>query len=139
MSGIEVAGIALAVFPILVGGLSQFAEGARTIKYWRRCRAQLEDYADDIKSQETYYLDTLDELLIGIVQSEDDLAQLTSAPTAFAEARPEYDQQLRQRLGRSYSEYVRSVTNMVKTLGVLREKLGIEISGKVCEIPGDFA
>lgn len=134
MSGIEIAGIALAVFPVLVSGLSRFAEGARTIKYWRRCRARLEDYADDIKSQETYYLDTLDELLIGITTSEDDLAQLISAPKAFAKARPEYDQQLRHRLGRSYDEYVRSVTNMVKTLGVLREKLGIENSGKVCEI-----
>ncbi|KAG7006556.1 hypothetical protein G7Y79_00014g037310 [Physcia stellaris] len=131
MSGIEIAGIALAVFPVLVSGLSRFAEGARTIKYWRRCRARLEDYADDIKSQETYYLDTIDELFIGITTSEDDLARLMSAPKSFAKARPEYDQQLRRRLGRSYDEYVRSVTNMVKTLGLLREKLGIERSGKV--------
>lgn len=80
MSGIEVAGIALAIFPIVVNGVSSFAKGARTIKYWRRCSAQLEDYASKLKGQKVYYLDTLEGLLTDIVASENDLEQLLSDP-----------------------------------------------------------
>ena len=34
MSGIEVAGIALAVFPVLVDGLNHVVSGIETIKRW---------------------------------------------------------------------------------------------------------
>lgn len=131
MSGIEVAGIALAVFPVLVNGITGYAAGARTFKYWRRCRAQLEDYAYNIKVQKIYYLDTLEGLLIDIVESEDDLESLMSDPGGAAWQRAEYDQLLRRRLDRSYDVYLRTLRDMVNALRTLGEKLGISPSGKV--------
>ena len=132
MSGIEAAGIALAIFPILVDGISRFTEGLRSIGYWGRCRVLLEDYAGVIESQKVYYLDTLDELLSDIVGSEDEMAQLMSEPNGPAWKASQHDQQLRQRLGLSYDVYLRTLNNMVDRLQALREKLGICPSGKVC-------
>lgn len=80
MSGFEVAGIALAVFPILVDGLVRFVDGVQTIKHWRRYRVRLQDYADRLRSQKVYYEDTLEELLEGLVQSEDELTDLLAQP-----------------------------------------------------------
>ena len=134
MSGIEVAGVVLAVFPLVVKGISEFADGAQTVRYWRRCRAQLEDYRDIIESQKVAYLDTLEELLEEIVQSDDELRLLLSEPEGPAWRRSDYDKMLRQRLDRSYNAYIRLIKDMRDGLTKLRERLGIDENGKVSNL-----
>ena len=131
MSGFEAAGIALAVFPILVEGMVGFVGGVQTIKHWRRYRARLQDYADIMGTQGVYYQDTLEELLSGIVQSEDEITDLMAEPRGAIWKRPEYEEKLRLRLGRSYRVYVRLSENMAEALFSMCEKLGIDSSGKV--------
>ena len=131
MSGFEVAGILLAVFPIAVNGISQFIEGTETIKHWRRYRIKLENYAAVLESHKVYYLDTLDELLIDIIESEDDVTKLLEDPGGSAWRNPQYDQQLRRRLGRSYDVYLRNLKSMVETMRTLCDKLGVSLKGKV--------
>ena len=132
MSGIEIAGIALAVFPVLAKGISGLTEGARTYRIWRKCRVQLEDYAFKIKAERVYYLDTLDGLLTDIVRSELDLESLLRDPTGSAWQNPVYERLLQQRLGRSYGTYVKILENMLDSLEVLAKKVGVSSSGKVC-------
>ena len=131
MSGIEVAGIALAVFPILVDGMVRFIDGVQTIKWYRRCRARLQDYADIIGAQSIWYQDTLEELLIDIVQNEEELEELIAQPTGTIWENPKYGQKLKQRLGRSHEVYLRQSEKMVKALLSMCEDLGIDSSGKV--------
>lgn len=127
MSGFEVAGIALAVFPILVDGLVRFVDGVQTIKHWRRYRVRLQDYADRLTSQKVYYEDTLEELLEGLVQSEDELTDLLAQPRGIIWKKPEYEAKLRQRLGRSHETYLRTSDKMVNALYAMCE--GTYISG----------
>lgn len=136
MSGFEVVGVALAVFPIVVKGISQFAEGAHTIKYWRRYRIQLEDYAALIESNWTTYLNTLEELLGDIITSNDEYNLLLSDPQGPAWREPKLDMQLRQRLDRSYDVYIKMVKRMRDGLDKLRERLGISASGEVSLFSG---
>ena len=131
MSGIEVAGIALAVFPILVDGLVRFIDGVQTIKWYRRYRARLQDYADIIGAQKIWYQDTLEELLMDIVQNEDELEALTAQPTGAIWEDAKYRQKLMQRLGRSHEVYLRLSERMVNALLLMCEELGIDSSGKV--------
>lgn len=131
MSGFEVAGIALAVFPILVDGMVRFVDGFQTIKHWRRYRIRLQEYADIISTQGVFYQDTLEELLTGIVQSGDEITDLMDQPRGAIWARPEYEENLRQRLGRSTEAYLRTSGNMMKALSSMCEKLGVDSSGKV--------
>lgn len=44
MSGIEAAGLLLALFPIVVSGLQHFTEGLETVKKWRRYHRELAKY-----------------------------------------------------------------------------------------------
>ena len=82
-----------------------------------------------------YYQDTLEELLEGIVQSEDEIRHLMVQPRGDLWKNPEYEEKLRQRLGRSHAVYRRTSDNMVNALCAMSEKLGIDPSGKV--LPDD--
>ncbi len=125
------AGIALAVFPIIVDGMVHYVDGVQTIKQWRRYRVRLQDYADFMRSQGVYYQDTLEELLTGIVQSEDEINDLIAQPRGSVWKRPEYEEKLRQRLGRSHEVYLLKSEKMVDALLSMCEKLGVDSSGKV--------
>lgn len=80
MSGIEAAGLVLAVFPLLVSGLTQFAAGVRTIKEWKRYHRELSNYSRILEAQEVYYRDTIDELLDGIIHSDEEYEALINEP-----------------------------------------------------------
>lgn len=125
------AGIALAAFPLLVNGLVGFVDGVQTIKHWRRYRVRLEDYGDFMRTQGVYYQDTLEELLIGIVQSEDEITDLMAQPRGAIWKKPEYEEKLRLRLGRSHEVYLKTADKMVNALFSMCEKLGVDSSGKV--------
>ena len=131
MSGIEVAGIALAVFPVLVNGVTCFVDGVQTIRRWRRYRVILQDYADILETQRVYYQDTLEGLLTGIVQSEDEIRDLMELPRGAIWKSAEYDEKLRQRLGHSHAVYLKLADKLVNALNTMCEKLGIDPSGKV--------
>ena len=131
MSGFEVAGIALAVFPILVDGMVRFVDGVQTIRQWRRYRVRLQDYADFMGTQAVYYQDTLEELLTGIVQSEDEIVDLMRQPRGAIWKKPQYGEKLRRRLGRSHLVFQKMSDKMVKALLSICEKLGIDPSGEV--------
>ncbi|KAG6986644.1 hypothetical protein G7Y79_00075g099160 [Physcia stellaris] len=131
MSGIEVAGIALAVFPIIIKGISHFTEGIETIKRWRQYRIRLQSYANVVETQYVYYLDTIEGLLIDIVDSEDDMARLMSHPRGVDWQSSVYAERLRQRLDRSYEVYVRTIKTMVQNLSAMCRKLGVTTSGDV--------
>ena len=131
MSGFEAAGIALAVFPILVDGMVHFMDGVQTIKQWRRYRVRVQDYADFMATQKVYYQDTLEELLTDIVQSEDEIVDLMSKPRGDIWKKPEYGERLSQRLGRSHPAYLKTSEKLVNALSLMSEKLDIDDSSKV--------
>ena len=138
MSGIEVAGIALAVFPVLIHGITRFIDGVQTIRYWRRYRVRLQDYADIMETQRVYYQDTLEELLTGIVQSEDEIRDLMELPGGSIWKKAEYEHKLKQRLGHSHAVYLKMADRMVNALSSMCEKLGIDPSGKVSTKSGSL-
>lgn len=133
VTGIEIAGLALATFPIAVDGLRRMVEGVETIRYWRRYRVKLEDYACDLEAARVYYLDTLEELLMGIVGSDAELAVLIDDPGGLAWRKAEYEGSLRRRLDRSYDTYLQILNRMRNALIEMREKLGFDEFGKVSD------
>ncbi|KAL8997035.1 MAG: hypothetical protein Q9169_003576 [Polycauliona sp. 2 TL-2023] len=131
MSGIEVAGIALAVFPILINGLNHVVAGIETAKRWKRYRVKLKDYADILESASVYFLDTLDELLSDIVHSEEELLLLLENPGGSLWKDIKYEGRLRSRLDRSYNSYLKTVTRLVQALQGMCDRLGVDNVGSV--------
>ena len=131
VTGVETAGLVLAAFPIIVSGLSCYVQGIQTIRYWRRFRRELTVYAQTLETQRICYLNTLEELLDGIVASDEELAALLSDPKGDAWHKPEYKERLQARLEHSYDTYFLTLTNMIEALVDLGEKLGIDVKGTV--------
>lgn len=73
-TGVETAGLVLAVFPLVVKGMQYYAEGLQTIQFWRRYRRELQNHARRIKTQWVRYLNTIELLFGGIVGSDEELA-----------------------------------------------------------------
>ena len=134
MSGIEIAGIALAIFTVAINGISHFVEGIKTIKYWRRYRIKLQGYAANMKAQKVFYLDTLEALFVDIVESDEDLVVMMAEPGGLAWQRADYDKRLRQRLHRSYDVYLDVVRSMLKDLDSLCGQLGLSSTGEVSRV-----
>lgn len=131
MSGIEAAGLVLAVFPIVVSGLQQFTQGLEAIKNWRRYHRELSKYARTLETQRIVYLNTIERLFEGIIQSNDELEDLMNNPGLAFSRNPQYEERLRTRLGRSYGNYSRIMSDMVEALTAARNELGIDENGKV--------
>lgn len=131
MSGFEIAGLVLAVFPIVVSGLSHFSEGIETIKAWKGYRRELAKYSRTLETERNLYLNTVERLFEGIIESNDELDELLEDPAGAFSQKPHYEEELRNRLGRSYDNYLLVMTDMLEALKRLRMELGIDEQGKV--------
>ncbi|KAL8721669.1 MAG: hypothetical protein Q9181_007658 [Wetmoreana brouardii] len=131
MSGIEVASLALTIFPILVAGLSQMMTGIETINRWKRYRLKLREFVFTLESAHVYFFDTLEELLNDIVPSDQELELLIREPLGALWKTPHYKRRLHERLDRSYDSYIRTIQALASNLKTMCEKLGIDSTGAV--------
>ena len=122
MSGVEVAGLALTIFPIVVDAMRQFTEALEAVRRWRWYRKEVSNYLRTMEAAKKYLVDTLTELFNGIVLSHDELMALAKDPAAF----PSYDEQLKKRLDHNYDTYLETMISMKDTLESLRSKLGLD-------------
>ena len=125
MSGFEVAGIALGVFPIAAKGLQQLSDAVRT---WRRYQRELDNYSRSLETQRLIYQNTIALLLDGIVDSNDELDKAKAEPSR---ALVQHQKRLQSRLGDSYHTYERIEESILKALTGLREELGADEEGNV--------
>ena len=131
MSGIEAAGLVLAVFPIVVSGLQHFTEGLETVKNWRRYHRELAKYSRTLETQRIVYLNTIERLFEGIIQSNDELEAFMIDPAAAFAHNPQYEERLITRLGRSYGNFSRIMADMLEALKTAGKELGIDENGRV--------
>ena len=131
VTGVETAGLVLAAFPILVDGLSHWVKGVETIRRWQMIRRELDSYALRLQTQSVTYLDTLEQLLVGIVQSNEEMTAMLTEPGGASWQNQEYDRVLQLRLDRSYAPFLATLTHMKLALNDIMKKFGIEKSGNV--------
>lgn len=133
MPGIEIAGVALAIFPLVLKGLKSFSDGTDQFKRWRTYRRELSNYAREISTQRVIYLATLEQLLDGVVLSDSDFASMLVDPRSEVWKKPEHERRLKKRLDYRFEPYLETTRFLVETLEQLREKLGIGPTGTVCD------
>jgi len=131
----EVAGLALAIFPIVVNGITNFAEAVGTVRLLRYYSHELTRYARNIEGEEEWFSETLIQLLDGVVSTDDELWELIADPGGHLWRKAEYERRLSERLGSSYDIYFRKVKAMLNDLEQLKHKLGLFASRKVQAVP----
>ena len=128
MSGIEIAGLVLAAFPVIVQGLQQISESVGTVKSWKRSRHELNNYCRTLESEKIALRNTIELLFEGILQLDEELEAAISDPEG---ALSQYEMKLKCRLGNSYPIYIRLMENLLKMLKSAQEELEIDDQGNV--------
>ena len=119
----------LGTFPVVVKGLRQIPEGVEIIQQWKHCQHELDNYCRSLDAHCATYRNTIELLLEGIVNLQDDVDVAIDNPEGVLD---QYEEQLKLRLGRSYHVYWRILENMKEALHTAQREFGINERGEVC-------
>lgn len=126
MSGIEIAGLVLGAFPILLSACEKYKENCEPFLDWWRFEQVLGNLIRPVICEEVFFKQNLEELLLPIVDSDEDLQEMCADPKSDLWQDPVLDKLLHERLGTNYSIYFDMVTDMSKQLEKIGKVLGVE-------------
>ena len=132
-SGVEVAGLLLGVFPLVIEGLKFYLEGIQTIKKWWKYTSVIKHLIRRLRTEETKFYNTCTELLHDLVTAPV-LALLLEKPGGFYWKDADLQIKLRQRLGRSFNSYLEAVTDMTNVLDEFKDMLELGDDNKVTNL-----
>lgn len=127
VTGIEAASIIIAILPLVVNQLDAYVQGLETIKTFRtkRYRRELESYLTRLGTQQAIFLNTLEQLLEDVVDSDDEVRELIGNPTGPSWQDAVFQAKLQKRLGRDHDLYIKMITMLASLLQGLSDKLGL--------------
>lgn len=134
-SGIEVAGLALAILPLLVNQIDGYVRGIEKIKAFRSYRRELKGYSVGLSTQQTILLNTLEQALEGVVDDVDQVSELIRNPRGDGWKDPVLEKRLRCKLDRNYEVFMGNMTCLSEMIEQLSHKLGISITDMKVGIP----
>jgi hypothetical protein len=134
VTGVEAAGIILAILPLVVNQLDAYVQGLQTIKTFRtkRYRRELESYLTRLGTQQAIFLNTLEHLLEDVADSDDEVRDLIGNPAGTSWQDPVFQERLRKRLGRDHDIYIKTMTMLSGILQNLSDKLGLDTDTNTC-------
>ncbi|KAI5791093.1 hypothetical protein EDC01DRAFT_616349 [Geopyxis carbonaria] len=116
-TGIEAAGLALAIFPLLVSGLKFYSEGCNTIIEWRQYRKGVKELTRQLKMEQAFFENTCASLLGGMVSAKESTCLMED---------PGGDLWKTPKIQKALQEYMPAnlVQSFLETIAVLYEALG---------------
>ncbi|KAL2827767.1 hypothetical protein BDW59DRAFT_143806 [Aspergillus cavernicola] len=139
VTGVEATGIALAILPLLVNQLDGYVRGLERIKSLRGYRQEIRRYRTGLGGQYAILLNTLELLLEDIVDDDDERMELIRNPAGRGWQKPEFQQNLRHKLGRDYDIFIGATMDLSDSLERLAKKLGITATDKLSSEPIHFS
>lgn len=133
VTGIEATGVALAILPLVVNQLDNYARGLEKIKTFRRYKWQLEDFSSGLSAQYAIMVNTLEHSLEGVVDDHDQRSDLIKNPRGAGWKDPAFQIRLIQKLDRDYDPFTGTVRALCRLLEDLSHKLGLE-TGDYCSV-----
>lgn len=135
VTGIETAGLALAVFPIVVGGLKFYADGARTIKDMWRYEGTLKSISRELGMEKCKFENTCT-LLLEDVLSDSHLTHLMENPGGPLWGADDLQETLKSRLRpATVPRYLEAIEALALALKNLQDEFGLGEADKVYLIP----
>lgn len=128
MSGIEVAGLVLGAFPLIISCLEHWHKAAKVGGFFWRVRKEYEICLHDAQFNEILYRKNLEELLLPIMTDEIEMAHLIGDPGGIGWSDPALRDRLEARLQKSYGLYMGILGEMNETAKELRKHLSLDDS-----------
>lgn len=126
MTGIEIAGLVLGAFPIVVSGLEHYRESAEVAKDWWKFQRQYKKCKRDVEYHQITFSSNLEELLLPLVCDDEQISALMADPGGLAWENMELESRLRERLPVAYDSYLDSMHEIGEIMKKLTQELGLD-------------
>ncbi|MCJ1271276.1 hypothetical protein MMC22_011176 [Lobaria immixta] len=128
MSGIEVAGLVLGSFPILMSCLESYRKGFEPLEEWWNFRTHFITFVDEIRHQEMIYNENMTRLLDPIIADNDSLTALVRNAKEPRWTDGSLNVPLEIRLASEYERFLRIVERMEEVMESLKKLLQVKDS-----------
>jgi len=133
MSGIEVAGLALAALPLIISALEHYADGASRVKTWWRYKSELEILRRVLDTEFEIYRNIC-ELLLSNIAGPGKIEALLDDPGGPAWSDPDLEMEMKRLLQTSFPGYIQTINQMNAAIGEFKERLKLGPDGEVGEL-----
>jgi len=132
-TGVEIAGIILATFPLIISTIQHYRKGIEPFVIWARYNRELNQLRRVLELEEAKLLNTCEKLLEPIVSTAD-LAVLIADPGGNSWKNRELQSKLKRFLATAYQSFLDSLEDINETLTELSVKLDVDLKDKVLYI-----
>lgn len=136
MSGVEVAGVVLGAFPILVNCLQYYRKGFEPLEEWWNFRTSFIKFIDDISHEMMKYNTNMERLLHPIIADNDSFRALMEDAKEPRWTDGSLEVLLEHRLASQYGRFLRIVDRMEEIVKSLMDFLQVNKDGDVRPRPG---
>ncbi|KAF2426311.1 hypothetical protein EJ08DRAFT_378173 [Tothia fuscella] len=126
MSGVEIAGLVLGAFPLLVTAVEHYRDGADAISDYRKFKLAYKKCHRDLTYLHLCFEETLKDCLLPLVVDDDELKRLLADPGGKEWKDQAMDDRLEKRLPQSYVLYKETVEEMNEIMAKLKDDLMVE-------------
>lgn len=126
MSGLEIAGVLLGTFPLIISGLEHWRDVAKVGGFFWRVRKEYTKCRNDVHFHEILYKRNLKELLLPVMNDVGEVARLVADPGGKDWSSKALQERLEGRLQESCSLYIEIIREMNKTAEELRKELSLD-------------
>lgn len=126
MSGLEIAGVLLGTFPLIISGLEHWRDVARVGGYLWKIRKEYTKCRTDIHYHEIVFKRNLKELLLPIISDVDEVTRLLGDPGGAGWSDKSLQNRMGSRLQEAYNVYMSVVEEMNKAAEELRKELCLD-------------
>ncbi|KAL1619921.1 hypothetical protein SLS56_009938 [Neofusicoccum ribis] len=125
MSGVELAGLVLAVLPLVISALEDYNDSLDPVKAFVKWENYLPQYIRKLRNQHVHYEQTL-RLLLAPITTEYELADMIAEPHGELWKDPAMAQKLKHKLDESYDAYHQTIKDIERIMKTIAEKLDLE-------------
>jgi hypothetical protein len=124
MSGIEIAGLVLGAFPVLLYSLESYRKSAEGLTEWWRIQRTVKKCRQDLQYHRILFEGNLERFLLPLVVNDDELQTLMADPAGEGWEDPELEVRLKQRLPKSYDLFIDIMEGIQELVESLKKELG---------------
>ncbi|PGH04452.1 hypothetical protein AJ80_08505 [Polytolypa hystricis UAMH7299] len=126
MSGLEVAGVVLGAFPLLISILEHYREASELAMDWWKVKKVYKQCKRDLKFYQLFYMGTIEKLLLPLVVDDEKLKLLMGNPLGPEWKEPVLGIQLKERLGKSHELYLETIEDINKSVQEIKKYMGLD-------------
>lgn len=125
MSGIEIAGLVLGAFPLLIHALESYRESLDILKDWYKIQRAYRHSIRTLGILQVQFERNVERFLLPLVVDDDELKELMANPAGKGWEDPDLETRLQQRLPESYKWFLETIVEINRIVEALKKELGV--------------